>query len=79
MRPSSKFATKGARWGAMVGLALGILYSIGGLVIDLMTIGLNAGTALAFLALICMPLIFGAIGFCVGLLLGLLKQKFPAH
>ena len=46
--------------GAYVGLLCGILYSFGGLIYDLLTIGLNWGTLLAFGALIGMPIIFGA-------------------
>ena len=75
MKLSNNYAKKGARWGAAVGLAMGILYSFGGLIIDLMTIGLNTGTALAFMALIGMPVIFGAIGWCIGLLFAVLRQK----
>lgn len=51
-----------------VGLACGIVYAFGGLVYDLMTIGLNPGTALAFLALVGMPLMFGAAGYVAGAL-----------
>jgi hypothetical protein len=51
-----------------VGLIAGILYSFGGFFYDLFTIGLNGGTALAFLALIGMPLIFATCGFIVGLI-----------
>ena len=75
MKLSNNYAKKGARWGAVIGLALGILYSVGGLIIDVMTIGLNAGTALAFMALIGMPVIFGAIGWIIGLLFAVLRQK----
>ncbi|QDU41385.1 hypothetical protein Mal4_57520 [Maioricimonas rarisocia] len=64
-------AIKGACWGAFVGLALGLLYSFGGLIHDLLTVGLNAGTALAFLALVGMPLIFAVPGFLGGLLVSL--------
>lgn len=49
-----------------VGLIAGIFYSFGGLIYDLSTIGLNGGPALAFFALIGMPLIFAACGFIVG-------------
>lgn len=47
-----------------------MLYSVGGLVYDLLTVGLNWGTAMAFLALVGMPLLFGAFGFALGALLG---------
>ena len=52
--------------GVVVGLVLGVIYSVGGLFIDLMGPGLNTGTALAFLALIAMPVIFGAAGPLIG-------------
>ena len=58
-----------ARWMAYVGLACGVLYSFGGLVVDLLTIGLNWGTAMAFMALVGMPMIFGTVGFVVGALI----------
>jgi Ca2+/H+ antiporter len=51
---------------AIIGLIAGILYSIGGLIYDVFTIGLNGGTALAFLALIGMPITFAIPGFIVG-------------
>ncbi len=57
---------------AFVGLAAGILYSFGGLIIDILvslgyitsseTPGLSYGTILAFGALIGMPLYFALIG-----------------
>lgn len=50
----------------LAGLATGALYSGVGAIIDLLTIGPNWGTALAFLALIAMPLLFAAFGFFVG-------------
>ena len=59
-------AAKAARRAAILGLLLGIVYSIGGLFADLATTGLNGGTALAFLALVGMPAIFATIGFACG-------------
>ena len=63
---------------ALLGLLAGLLYSFGGLIIDLLvssgwtasteTPGLGSGTALAFLAIIGMPLLFGACGFIVGII-----------
>ena len=51
----------------IVGLLLGILYSFGGVAYDLASTGsFNAGTGLAFLALILMPIIFGVVGVIVG-------------
>ena len=49
-----------------VGLIAGILYSFGGALYELFTGTLNSGTALAFLALIGMPLLFGLAGFAAG-------------
>ena len=57
---------------AIVGLGMGILYSVGGFFVDLFTIGLNYGTVLAFGALVGMPLIFGVMGLVVGLVTALL-------
>lgn len=52
---------------AFVGLVAGILYSFGGAIYDVVTTGsVNAGTALAFLALIGMPILFAITGFIVG-------------
>ena len=45
-----------ATWMAYLGLAFGVLYSVGGFFVDLLTIGLNWGTAMAFGALVGMPL-----------------------
>ncbi len=51
------------------GLAAGCLYAFGGLLHDLIvTRSLNAGTALAFLALAGMPALFAAAGFAAGCL-----------
>jgi hypothetical protein len=50
-------ASKGARIGALTGLLLGGIYAFGGSLVDWTTTGLNAGTALAILALIGMPLL----------------------
>lgn len=66
---------------ASLGLLAGVAYSVGGAVFDLLvslgwvsspssgawsTPGLGRGTALAFLALIGMPLIFGVGGLIAG-------------
>ena len=60
-----------------VGLLCGIFYSFGGFIYDLATTGsLNLGTALAFFALIGMPLIFASFGFIVGLILAVLYNLF---
>lgn len=52
---------------AQIGIVAGILYSFGGAIYDISTIGLNSGTALAFLAPIGMPVIFGVFGFILGI------------
>ena len=39
----------------IIGLIMGILYSFGGLIIDLFTIGFNAGTVLAFTLHLVLP------------------------
>lgn len=61
---------------AYVGLLASILYSFGGLIYDLFTIGLNLGIALAFLALIGMPIIFAAFGFILGIVEAVLFNFF---
>ena len=62
---------------AYVGLLFGILYSFGGFIYDLVTTGsLNLGTALAFFALIGMPLLFASFGFVAGLILAVLYNLF---
>lgn len=63
---------------ALLGLLAGLLYSFGGLIIDVLvssgwitsssTPGVGGGTALAFLAIVGMPLLFGACGFIVGII-----------
>ena len=60
-----------ARWMAYLGFVCGVLYSVGGLIIDMLTIGLNWGTAMAFMALVGMPAVFGAFGFLCGALIAL--------
>ena len=50
----------------VLGLVAGIFYSFGGFFFELFTGSLNEGTALAFLALLGMPLLFAASGFVAG-------------
>lgn len=64
-------ATRLARWMAYLGLACGVFYSVGGLFYDLLTIGLNWGSAMAFMALVGMPLIFATSGFLFGSLIAI--------
>lgn len=71
-------AFKLAKWMTYLGLVCGVVYSFGGLVYDLLTIGLNWGTAMAFGALLGMPVIFGAFGFVCGALGALLVGGITA-
>jgi len=55
--------------GAAVGLLLGILYAFGGAFMDYVSSGsLNLGSALAFFAILGMPVIFATCGFIFGAL-----------
>ena len=63
---------------AYLGLVCGVLYSFGGLVIDLLTIGLNWGTVMAFMAVVAMPVIFGTFGFLFGALIALVAGGVDA-
>ncbi len=63
---------------SLLGLVAGIVYSFGGLIIDTLvsigyitsreTPGLSAGTALAFGALIGMPILFAVGGYVLGII-----------
>ena len=62
---------------SLLGLIAGILYAFGGLLYDLSkTKSVNPGTALAFLALIGMPLLFALAGLISGLIGGWLFNRF---
>jgi hypothetical protein len=63
---------------APVGLLAGILYSFGGAIYEVLSpqLQLNPGSALAFLALIGMPITFAAFGFIVGLVEAVLYNPF---
>jgi len=73
---------------AIIGLVAGIIYSFGGLIIDVLvsigwvsstsagTPGLSFGTMLAFGALIGMPIIFAAAGFVAGIIEASLYNLF---
>lgn len=53
----------------LLGILAGAMYSVGGAIYDLVaTRTVNWGTALAFLALIGMPLAFAIVGALVGML-----------
>ena len=72
--------------GTLIGLLCGILYSFGGLIIDVLvsrgwvtsqeTPGLSYGTLLAFGALIGMPIIGATLGFLLGLIEAILYNVF---
>jgi hypothetical protein len=72
--------------GTLIGLITGIIYSVGGLIIDILvslgwitsseTPGLSYGTILAFGALVGMPLIFALIGFVLGIIETILYKLF---
>jgi len=62
---------------ALVGLIAGIIYSFGGVIYDLVTTGsVNRGTALAFLALLGMPVTFAAFGYTLGFVEAFLYNSF---
>ncbi len=65
---------------AFIGLIAGIVYAFGGALYELLTGTLNTGTALAFLALAGMPLLFAACGFVSGaigaVLYNLVSRRF---
>lgn len=62
-----------------LGVLAGIAYSVGGAIIDLVTTGWNLGTALAFLALIGMPVIFAALGFAAGIVEAVLYNQVASR
>lgn len=67
-----------ARWMAIVGLVCGLFYSVGGFFYDVFTTGLNWGTAMAFGAIVGMPVAFGAFGFCMGAIGALVAEGVGA-
>ncbi len=60
----------------LIGLLLGVLYSIGGLFVDLFSTGLNKGSLLAMGALWAMPILAGLVGCALGLLQWILYLLF---
>lgn len=72
----------------LIGLCLGIYYSIGGMFVDILvsaevlqaenwdTPGLSIGTIMAYMALVAMPLFAALCGFALGLVEGLLYNLF---
>jgi hypothetical protein len=61
-----------------VGFAAGFIYAVGGTISDLLSIGLNLGTALAFLAIIGMPVMFAIFGYILGIIEALLFNLFSS-
>ena len=76
-------------FGALIGLVLGIIYSVGGLIVDASvtlgwitsaeTPGLSWGTVLAFGALIGMPIIFAIPGVVLGAIAALVGGALNRH
>lgn len=61
---------------AIIGLICGIVYSLGGFFYELTSSSLNTGTALAFLALLGMPLLFAAVGYVAGIIEAILYNFY---
>ncbi|MCY4357190.1 MAG: hypothetical protein OXD01_06680 [Gammaproteobacteria bacterium] len=59
---------------SVLGLIAGVFYSFGGFLQELATNSLNTGTALAFLALPGMPLLFAGCGLCLGILIAFVNN-----
>ena len=53
---------------AFAGLIAGVLYAVIGATYDALTGAVGHGTALAFLAIIGMPIMFATFGFAVGVI-----------
>ncbi|HHG91259.1 MAG TPA: hypothetical protein ENJ90_12405 [Devosia sp.] len=63
---------------ALLGIVAGAIYSFGGAFYDLVSTGsLNAGSGLAFFALVGMPIAFGLFGFVLGLVEAVLFNLSP--
>jgi hypothetical protein len=65
---SLSFAKLQALIMAMAGLIAGLIYALSGFFMELLNNNLNSGTALAFLAIAGMPVLFASAGFVAGLL-----------
>ena len=80
------FAKFQAIMATYLGLGFGILYSVGGLIVDILvslnwvstaeTSGLSYGTVLAFGALVGMPVVFAIGGFVLGIVEAFLYNIF---
>ena len=64
---------------ALAGLIAGLIYALGGFFMELFNNNLNSGTALAFLAIAGMPVLFAMAGFLTGLLTAPLYNLLAAR
>lgn len=62
--------------GLLFGFACGFLYGIGGFIHDFLLTGINRGSYLALNALWGMPLLFGAMGLVLGIVITLIRLLF---
>ena len=60
---------------ALIGLAFGLVYTIGGFFIDLFSTGLNEGTILASMSLVVMPILAAIPGMLIGFIIFLIKDR----
>lgn len=74
-----QYAKQQALITGIAGIIAGLIYSLGGTFYDLATVGLNKGTALAYLAIPIMPLYFALFGFVTGLVGAFLYNKYLEH
>lgn len=63
---------------AILGLLAGLAYALGGFFMELSSGTLNAGSALAFLAILGMPCLFALAGALLGLVVGVAYRLLPA-
>jgi len=61
---------------SFAGIVGGMLYAGIGTIYDLYTVGLNYGTALAYIALVVMPIYFAIFGFITGFIGAFLYNLF---
>jgi hypothetical protein len=71
-----QYAKLQARITGFAGIIAGLIYAIGGTFYDLQTIGLNKGTALAYIAVIVMPIYFAVFGFVTGIIGAFINNLF---
>ena len=53
---------------ALVGLIGGVLYAVGGAIYDVLKGQVGSGTALAFMSIVGMPIMFSSFGFLAGVI-----------